>query len=80
MWENSQYIHSIASPQIEYPILPHNVLKIIEEMLIPELSAGSLIYRLHLTMNKYLTLSIGAMRVLLHIPAIPPEMKLFNIL
>jgi hypothetical protein len=31
-------------------------------------------------MKRYLTLSIGATSVLLHMPAIPPDMKLFSIL
>ena len=31
-------------------------------------------------MNRYLTRSIGAIKVLLHAPAIPPDIKLLKIL
>lgn len=48
-------------------------------MTVCEGTIGCLLYD-NYTTNRYLTLSMGAMMVLLREPAIPPEMKLLRIL
>lgn len=77
--ENPRNIHEVASPEIEEPVDFDYVDQICVVWPVAEWSVGGLLIML-LTMNRYLTLSIGAIKVLLHIPAMPPAMKLFKIL
>ena len=79
MRKHSVDIHAIASPEIENAVFFCDEDEIFKDGSIGEGAVGSLSYENHTT-NRYLTLSTGAMMVLLRDPAIPPEMKLFKIL
>lgn len=62
-------------------MISNNVHQIMKIRSVTKLSVGGLrIHNSNRTMNIYLTRSMGATRVLLHMPAIPPEMKLLRIL
>jgi hypothetical protein len=77
--KDSCYTHEVASPQVEKAMVFDNVNEILDIQVVAELAIGCL-HEEKLTINRYLTRSMGAMRVLLQMPAMPPEIKLFIIL
>ena len=79
MREHPADVHGIAAPKVPDSVGLDNEHEVCEELAIGELPPRCL-HRQPLTTKRYLTLSTGAMKVLLRAPAMPPEMKLFVIL
>lgn len=79
MRKHSTNIHWITSPKISNSIILHNISKISKKLTISKGAIWCLDAKL-CTTKRYLTLSTGAIKVLLRAPAIPPDIKLFAIL